>query len=312
MVTYAPDTLEWLADEWEDAIASAVCSGIVGDAAHREKPSKHNSRTDNPSNSWATSHSKDQKGPSNMACAIDMSMSEADMKRVHNRLIALYNARGSDARAAYVDCFNGWNGSGSPGRYDLPAGTVSSATDDHKWHEHTESFYLYAGTDDQSWTAARAILSVVKGETEDQWHSGGDDMTPEEVQSAVWGTGAGQQVNYRIEAFMSLRPKSAQPNKDETNQLAAKLVAIEAKLDAVAGKVDIDPAELEAIEASAYAGAQAGAADVDAIAAAVVDAMNLQGLTEQQKADVEASAEQAVRDVLTGGTAGVPVDDPAP
>jgi hypothetical protein len=202
MATYAPQVLEWLADEWEKAIPSAECSGIVNDSGDRGKTSKHWSRQDNPSGSWAVTHSKDKQGPSNMSCAIDMSMNEADMKLVHGRFRSLYNARASDPRAGYVDCFNGWDGNGSPGRYDLPAGTISTTDDSHKWHEHVESFYLYVGTDEQSWKAARAILSVVKGETAQQWLAAeeGDmaDYTEAQMKAFPW-----QYVGGGIPAGMS-------------------------------------------------------------------------------------------------------------
>lgn len=182
MATNAPEVLKWLADQWEAAIPSAECSGIVNDAGDRGKTSKHWSRQDNAAGSWAVTHSKDQKGPSNMAAAIDMTMhDDNDMFTVHKRFKALYNARATDPRAAYIDCFNGWDGYGSPGRYDLPAGTVSTTDDSHMWHEHVESFYLYMGTDAESWKAARAILSVVKGETVEQWlASEEDDVTKTE------------------------------------------------------------------------------------------------------------------------------------
>jgi hypothetical protein len=195
MVTKAPANLNWLADEWENAIASAVCSGIVGDSAHQEKPSKHNSYSDNMNNSgssWATSHPKDQSGPKDMAMALDMSMSSADMALVHGRFKKLYNARGSDARAAYVDCFNGDDSTSGPKRYDLPAGSVSDTDSSHEWHEHLETFRCYVGTDDASDTAVRAILSVVKGETEEQWLEGDDMPSAAEVANEVWQRKAGE------------------------------------------------------------------------------------------------------------------------
>lgn len=183
MATNAPDVLKWLADEWEKVIPSAECSGIVNDKGDQGKTSKHWSRQDNPSGSWAVTHSKDKKGPSNMSAALDMTMhNDNDMFAVHKRFKALYKDRATDPRAAYVDCFNGWDGNDSPGRYDLPAGTVSTTDDSHKWHEHVETFYQYTGTDDESWKAARAILSVVKGETAQQWldSEGDGDVTKSE------------------------------------------------------------------------------------------------------------------------------------
>jgi hypothetical protein len=246
MATHAPDVLHWLADRWEGAIDSAVCSGIVGDSAHRDNPSKHNSYSDNKShngNSWATSHSKDQTGPRDMACALDMSMSDKDMELVHGRFKALYNARGSDDRAQYVDCFNGWDGSGSPGRYDLPAGTVSGTDDSHKWHEHVETFYCYVGEDELSWEGAHAILSVVRGETEAQWleNSSGeeDDMTPEEHDALMlikrWTQNTDKYAWFNAIMADPVTGIRGNQNQEVTveNLLARKILELDKKLDTV-------------------------------------------------------------------------------
>lgn len=315
MVTYAPSPLKWLADEWERAIGSAVCSGIVGDQAHQNSTSKHNSRQDNPSGSWAVTHSKDQQGPGNMACAIDMSMSEKDMKLVHGRFKNLYNARSSDPRAPYVDCFNGWDGNGSPGRYDLPAGTVSTTTDDHKWHEHVESFYLYAGTDDESWKAARAILSVVKGETAEQWLSneeGDMDQGTFDARMDSWVKTRYEAADDAASAVVGSRNRmrgwawaftyGMPPGQSVSSiflETHSTVKAIKGTVDLIATKVDIDPAELAAIQEAAYEGALAGAANVDAIVAGILAGLDSTGLTDEQTADVEAAVRNVFGDAAT-------------
>jgi hypothetical protein len=169
MVTKAPATLNWLADEWEQAIASAVCSGIVGDSAHAGNATKHMSRQDQPSGSWCNDHPKDQKGPSDMSAAIDMSMNDSDMVKVTNRLIEVFNNRSSDPRAGYIGAFNGWTGSGSARRWNMVSGSVSNTDDSHKWHVHLSTFYQYTGTDQASYDAMAGILSVITGgEVEDE------------------------------------------------------------------------------------------------------------------------------------------------
>lgn len=220
MATNAPDVLVWLADEWEKVIPSAECSGIVNDSGDRGKTSKHWSRQDNPSGSWAVTHSKDKKGPSNMSAALDMTMqNQSDMFTVHKRFKALFNARDTDPRAAYVDCFNGWDGNGSPGRYDLPAGTVSTTDDSHKWHEHVETFYQYTGTDKESWKAARAILSVVKGETVEQWlDSEEGDVTKSEFMA--WMTEWSKSPDGK-KAFYSANHEDTVPMTGDDGELLA-------------------------------------------------------------------------------------------
>lgn len=285
MATHAPEVLGWLVEQWESVIGSAEGSGIVNDSGDIGKTSKHWSRQDNPSGSWAVSHAKDKQGPSNMAAAVDVTMhNDSDMFTVHKRFKKLFNERATDPRAAYVDCFNGWDGNGSPGRYDLPAGTVSTTDDSHKWHEHVETFYLYVGTDEQSWKAARAILSVVKGETAQQWLAAeeGDmaEYTESQMKAFPW-----QYVGGGIPAGMS--------TLGVLNYLYNTVTTI-------AQKVDIDPEELAAIEQAAREGAEAGAADVQQIVDGVLAGLNAAGLSDEQMADVE----QSVRNVFAdAGTA---------
>lgn len=173
VITGPAECLLWLADGWEQAIPGAVFSGVNGDLAHQSRPGKHLSRSQNRdkfgTNAWPLRHPKDRQGPSDKACAIDMSMPRRQLVLVHTRLRTIYLNRATDPRARYIAAFNGWDGQGSPGRYDLVAGTISTADDSHTFHEHGEFFYLYVGNDADSWAAARAFLSGVKGETVQQW-----------------------------------------------------------------------------------------------------------------------------------------------
>lgn len=170
------------ADDWEDAIGSAILSGINGDRAHTFDPGKHLSRSDNVQNfgssSWPVVHPKDKIGPSDKACALDISMNRADQNRVHNNFITLYRNRAIDPRAAYVYAFNGYNGSGQPMRYNLVNGATSITDSSHTWHEHVETFYAYVNDPQMR----RAILSVVRGESIDQYR-GVVKPAPEEVEN---------------------------------------------------------------------------------------------------------------------------------
>lgn len=168
-ITGATDTMLGLAGDWADAIPSALLSGINGDLAHQTDPGKHLSRSDNisrwGSSCWPVVHAKDKLGPSDKACAIDMNMGRADQNAVHNRLITLYRNRATDPRAQYVFAFNGWNGTGSPMRYNLANGATAVTDDSHTWHEHVETYYQYVN--DPKMRAA--IMSVVRGETVAQY-----------------------------------------------------------------------------------------------------------------------------------------------
>ena len=317
MTTLAPDVLEWLVGEWCEVIGSAQNSGIVNDSGDIGQTSKHWSRQDNPSGSWAVTHAKDKKGPSNMSAALDVSMSEADMKKVHGRFKTLYNNRATDPRAAYVDCFNGWDGNGSPGRYDLPAGNVSTTDDSHKWHEHVETFYQYTGIDAESWKAARAILSVVKGETPEQWlaaEGGGDDLVTTQAE-----------FNAFMDSWVKTRYKAADDSPEATvrnymrawpgvyiggplpegkNWLGTTTFIHDTVKALAEASPDISDEDMAAIEEAAYAGAVAGAADVDAIVAGVLNGLNTAGLSDEQQADVEAAVRSVFADAGTDAPTG--------
>jgi hypothetical protein len=175
-VTTAPTPeMMRLAREWEDIYPSAVFSGINGDAPHGTRPSKHHSRSYNRdkfgANAWPITSTKDKQGPSDKACAVDMSMAKADMVKCTGRMRTVFNNRKLDPRATYFGAFNGWDGSGDAVRYNFLSGVAEYATDDHKWHCHDESFYAYVN----SATMVDAQLSALRGQTIAQY-TGKDDL----------------------------------------------------------------------------------------------------------------------------------------
>lgn len=292
MTTTAPQSLLWLAREWTDRVPSAVLSGIVGDPAHQRTASKHNSRQDNPPGSWPMRAAKDKQGPSNTAAAIDVSQSRADMIRVHNNFKALYRNRATDSRAQYIAAFNGWDGEGAPGRYDLVNGTVTVTDSSHEWHEHVELYYLYASGMADAMKAARAALSVVVGESDDQFRareSGEEDVgdfTAAEMKAFPWqyaGGGLPAGVGSALTVFTAIYN-----NSKATLDL----------LTLVASEVNIDEVELEQIKQAAQEGATASAQGIiDGVLAGLPEGM-------LSKDDVA----QALRDVLIEG---VEQDEPA-
>lgn len=164
MTTVAPSLVAQLAADWEKkcGYSSAVTSGIVGDAAHKLRGGYHLSRADNPAGNYSIVRPDDGPGmgPDNLAAAIDMTMSTADMKTCTSRLIKAYTDT-ADPRRKYLNAFNGWTGTGGAQRWDVYARAVKSATADHKWHVHLEIRRRFVN----SATAMAAILSVLKGET---------------------------------------------------------------------------------------------------------------------------------------------------
>lgn len=168
MSTVATALMKGLASDWESkcGLTSAVISGIVGDLAHRLRGGFHISRQDQPTTNFSVVRPDDRpgNGPDDAAAAIDMTMSTADMKTCTARLVKMWTNK-ADPRRKYINAFNGWLGSGDAQRWDVYANTKSYASPDHKWHVHLELRRKYVA----SATAAKAVLSVLKGEPVDQY-----------------------------------------------------------------------------------------------------------------------------------------------
>ncbi len=163
-ITAATASLVTLGDRWEAIIPSATCVGINGDVDHQDKPGKHLSRSDNikkfGSSAWPVVHAKDKEGPADKACAIDIRMDTADLIKVHKRFVTVYQNRAIDPRAKYLYAFNGWDGTGDAGRYNLVKGTVETTDDSHKWHGHYETFYKYVNDPNM----VDAFISIARGD----------------------------------------------------------------------------------------------------------------------------------------------------
>ena len=306
-----PTPVMWqIVEAWEAEFPSAVFSGINGDAPHQTKPGKHLSWSQNRdkfgSGCWPLEAPNDKNATAkDKAIAIDMSMSTADMKTCHNRLKAIYNNRANDPRAKYIYAFNGWDGNNGAGRYNLYKGTIDDASDDHKWHEHKEGYYAFVNDPEY----ARAAISALRGETIAEY-TGEDDMTRDELFLAL-----DDYFLSRINAKDTAEQKIVQVRNALRavvwQYIGGGIPAGKSTLGTLAGAHDYSmvvaegldevPQEvIDQIEQAAREGAEAGAADTQAIADAVVAAINAngEGLTDAQEADVR----NAVSEVLTGGT----------
>lgn len=154
---------------WEDMYASAVFSGITGDADHLKRNSYHNGIEDNPIRFGFSNQRPDDRvppgtWPTNLSAAGDMSMSKADMVKDYKRMMAVYKDP-TDPRRKYLNAFNGWNGVGDAKRVDFVANTITWASPDHKWHVHEEFKRKWIGKKE----AHDAILSIHRGWTKAQW-----------------------------------------------------------------------------------------------------------------------------------------------
>lgn len=168
MTTKAHEITWHIAREWEAAYASAVLSGIVGDAAHQNRGGYHISIEDQSSTNYSVIRPDDKAPPGdwprNLSAGIDMSMSTSDMILCSSRLWNIWYDQ-TDPRRQYLNGFNGWFGSGPAKRYDYVNQGVQDSTPDHKWHVHLEERRRWV----ISMVAAKAIISVLKGQTKQQY-----------------------------------------------------------------------------------------------------------------------------------------------
>jgi hypothetical protein len=301
-----------LADEWEKAYTSAVLSGIVGDLAHKARGGYHISREDQPKDNYSVTRADDKpgNGPSDRAAAIDMTMSTSDMIKCHTRLRTFW--KNKDPRMKYLNAWNGWDGQGDAGRYDVVKHTIGVATADHKWHIHLEIRRKYVN----DMTAMRAILSMLRGENAVSTTPAApakpatpvvkdDDMTKEEM-LALLKSAEGRAALQ--DAFLTTKTgNKAYPNRTVQQYLNdtwgvrdylisdAKGVAVSSvgtnsalgKLAALAGKDFVD----EAAIASALT---ANTAFVDALAAKVAE--NLPAQVEVTAKELSDALKTALRD----------------
>ncbi len=179
MSTNAHDTTKWIATQWENAYASAVLSGIVGDEAHQKSGGYHISIENNSSTNYSVTRPDDKAPPGtwprNLAAAIDMSMSSTDMKLCSDRLWNAWYDQ-TDPRRVYINGFNGWFNDGGPAkRYDFVTQQISETSSDHKWHVHLEIRRRYVT---EMEPAAKAIVSILIGEPKSAYINslGSDDM----------------------------------------------------------------------------------------------------------------------------------------
>lgn len=197
MSTVAPEPTKWLAQQIIRHYGSAVLSGIVPSAQHLRDGGYHVSIEDlerhGNGGDYSNSRALDRSPPvtaagRRMAAAHDISLSRRDMVRLHGRVRAAWLGRATDTRSRYVNAINCWDGSGAAVRYNFAAGTSNPASSDHRWHEHTDQPRAYVDTArdrDEAWKAARAVLSIVTGQSHAAWLEQEDDMTEAELIAGV-------------------------------------------------------------------------------------------------------------------------------
>lgn len=156
----APSTLNWLARQWEAAVAGAIFSGIVGDSQHGYGYHRsYNEVARRGDYSCKLAGDRLNIDP-NAACAIDMSHTPAVQREITRRF---YNSwkDANDLRLNHVREVIGTLDGRNVIYMDTQSGTQGSADNSHLWHVHVGGLRSNMMTQH----AMNAILSIVRGES---------------------------------------------------------------------------------------------------------------------------------------------------
>lgn len=173
--------------------------GVEYGGSYAIKPGYHNTRLWNEQfrpNDYSIQLTADRIGPDDLSSAIDLTMSTSEMiKRTGYLRNAALNP--NDSRTSYIREFIGTlngvdvycleaSGPGTAFHFD------GDRDDSHLWHIHLSIYRMYCN-DPQ---AMSAILSVLKGETFEQWIGNSDMTTVDDIHRLLHdGTRAPGQAN---------------------------------------------------------------------------------------------------------------------
>jgi peptidoglycan hydrolase-like protein with peptidoglycan-binding domain len=158
-MAYATNEMMWLAHAWENAVGSAVFSGIVGDRSHTY--GYHRAANEISSSDYSRQLSGDKVDIDvNAADAIDMSHSDADMKTITKRLFDSWKDV-NDPRLDYWREIIGTLDGRNVIYMDTQSGHQGTADNSHLWHIHAGGLRHWV----HSQHAMEALLSIITGET---------------------------------------------------------------------------------------------------------------------------------------------------
>lgn len=138
---------------------------------YANKPGYHNSRKQCSPYDYSVVDPEDQRGPGDKACALDWTFPEA--QRGDYERIALYTSRLlKSAKDVNDPRLNGWrefygqsDWDSAVEGWDCRYGYAVTSDSSHLWHIHLSESREHA----TSWDNKEALLSVLKGQTVEQW-----------------------------------------------------------------------------------------------------------------------------------------------
>lgn len=162
---------------------SAVLSGIVPDQDHLDQGGYHVSLDDlkryGNLGDYSSTRTLDKRPPvttigATYSCAIDISLSKADMVAMYERVERAWKNRDGDTRTQYVNAINVWSGKAGvrPVRFNFQQGTKANASKDHEWHAHADWVRVFVDNGYSEIGAergARAMVSFLIGQSHDAW-----------------------------------------------------------------------------------------------------------------------------------------------
>lgn len=309
-----PDALWWLWEQFDRLEPTALLGGIVA-----EKPGYHSWRSRLPSSDYSSGRdiANDKLGSSSLASAIDLTMSAAAMRTYTARLDRACRARDPrlfvdgqpvlrefigtlDGKTVYCWVLVGGRALG----VGADAGPDPGRDRSHLWHIHLSIIRRFA----DSMTAMRQLLSVLAGETLEQWRGPEGPALPEEKPvslttdlitiTADTAEAVGKKPGDKVSAAILLQLATihaARANRRADvlgGQVTALGQSLSAALTALAAKDHVDEQALAerlapGVAAAVLAGLPADRDDV----------------TPQE---LQQALVGAVRDLFTPGTSGLP------
>lgn len=168
-MAYSPDAIRACYDEIEKACPSAQLSGIYTD-----KPGYHNCRDRLPSSDYSVQRSWDKKGDAGAGGALDVTLSDADIKKFTQRLIDETKKSSDNGPLRALNCFYGTTNGYDVTGMDVPGQYWVTSDDSHLWHNHLSGKREFAN-DKAAWLD---VADVMLGRTPG---SGGDDDMPKQL-----------------------------------------------------------------------------------------------------------------------------------
>jgi hypothetical protein len=287
--------------------ASALLGGI-----YANKPAYHNYRNALPSNDYSVRDvAADRQGSGSLASAIDLTLSDAAMRKYTGRLDVAARKRDrrlyppgdapvlrefigtKDGRTVYCYVLTG----GVPLGVGADAGPDWGRDSSHLWHMHLSIIRKWAA----NWLALSGVLSVLMGESLEQWEgSGMAEIDNQRIHA----------VNQRVEALTFGRDSiktvwsDNNPTADEAQWSVQTLKTIAAGVKAIATAL---PGVDEAVRETLQADLQALSAGVQATAPQVVSLLAAQPAEDAAElliASVGDERARALADAILAATGG--------